>query len=149
MKLHEIISTDEWQKLQQLVFDGTWEALSTYQQQRIASIPAPTLKPQRARATKAVAKKVKKAPQAAPPRPLPKPQHAPQAKAEANPTYRPVKTATHHSYVCGKNKTSCTQALTNKPAPQSINDSNHMDQAARRMLPPDKRGSNPINLLTP
>jgi len=57
MRLNEFISEEEWLQLQKLVFDSTWRALTTYQQQRasqqrIASKPAATLKPQAAKKLK-------------------------------------------------------------------------------------------------
>ena len=158
MRLHEFISEDEWQRLEQLIYATTWKALSTYQQQqatqqRIATKPVATLQPQYAKKAKALARKVKRAPHASPPKPLPTPKQVPQAKAEATPAYRPVKTVkpfpptTRMAMATTQPRTA--QPVPNKPAPQSITDPNHIDQAARRILPPDKRGPNPINLVTP
>lgn len=158
MRLIELISEEEWGQLQQLVFDATWRALTTYQQQRstqqrIASKPAATLKPQVAKKAKTLARKAKRPPHAAPPQPLPKPKHVPQAKAEANPTYRPVKTATPlpptTRMAVAKAKSPLPKSAPNRPVTASITDLNHIDQAARRMLPPDKQGPNPIDLLSP
>ena len=157
MRLSEFISEEEWQRLQQLVFDATWRALSTYQQQRathqrITNKPAATLKPQTAKKAKSLARKAKRIPHAAPPRPLPKPQQVPQAKAEATPAYRPVKTATPLP-PSTRMAVARAKPVAPKPAPKpaspSITDPNHIDQAARRILPPDKRGPNPIDLISP
>lgn len=99
MRLQEIFTDEEWQRLEQLIYASTYKALAVYQQQRatqqrIASNPIATLKPQVAKKAKALAHKAKQPPHVTPPRPLPKPQHVPQAKAEATPAYRPVKTTT-------------------------------------------------------
>jgi hypothetical protein len=158
MRLHEIFTDEEWQRLEQLIYATTWKALYTYQQQqvnqqRIATKPAATLQPQSAKKAKALARKAKRAPHASPPKPLPTPKPIPQAKAEATPAYRPVKTATPlpptTRMAMTKAQPRTAQPVPNKPAPQSITDPNHIDQAARRILPPDKRGLNPINLVTP
>lgn len=158
MRLHEIFTDEEWQRLEQLIYATTWKALYTYQQQqanqqRIATKPAATLQPQSAKKAKALARKAKRAPHASPPKPLPTPKQVPQAKAEATPAYRPVKTVkplpptTRMAMAKAQPRTS--QPVPNKPAPQSITDPNHIDQAARRILPPDKRGPNPIDIISP
>jgi hypothetical protein len=158
MRLQEFISPEEWQRLEQLIYASTYKALAAYQQQRatqqrITGKPAATLKPQVAKKAKTLARKAKGIPHAAPPRPLPKPQQVPQAKAEATPTYRPVKTATPlpptTRMAVAKAKPAAPKPVPNKPAPPSITDPNHIDQATRRWLPPDKRGPNPFDLLTP
>ena len=74
--------------------------------------------------------------------------HIPQAKAEATPVYRPVKTVkplppTTRTTVAKKQSTSNKAVQQVMPLPPD------MDQAARRMLPPDKRGPNPMDLLSP
>jgi hypothetical protein len=158
MRLQEFISEEEWQRLEQLIYASTYKALAAYQQQRaveqrIAAKPVAKLKPQVAKKSRALARKAKQPPHAAPTRPLPKPQQEPQAKAEATPTYRPVKTVKPlpptTRMAMAKVQPRTAQSVPNKPAPQSITDPNHIDQAARRILPPDKRGPNPINLVTP
>ena len=158
MRLNEIISEEEWLQLQKLVFDSTWGALTTYQQQRatqqrIASKPAATLKPQVAKQAKTLARKAKRIPHAAPPRPLPKPNQLPQAKAEITQAYRPVRTATPlpptTRMAVAKAKPAAPNPVPNKPAPPSITDPNHIDQATRRWLPADKKGPNPIDLISP
>jgi hypothetical protein len=158
MRLQEFISEEEWQRLEQLIYASTYKAITAYQQQRatqqsIAAKPVAKLKPQVAKKARALARKAKQPPHVAPPRPLPKHQHVPQAKAEATPVYRPIKTVKPlpptTRMAMAKAQPRTAQPVPNKPAPQSITDPNHVDQAARRMLPPDKRGSNPIDLVTP
>jgi hypothetical protein len=158
MRLQEFISKEEWQRLEQLIYASTYKALAAYQQQRatpqrIAAKPVAKLKPQVAKKARALARKAKQPPHAAPPRALPNPQHVPQAKAEATPVYRPIKTVKQlpptTRMAMAKAQPRTAQPVPNKPAPQSITDPNHVDQAARRILPPDKRGPNPINLVTP
>jgi hypothetical protein len=154
MRLHEIFTDEEWQRLEQLIYASTYKALTAYQQQRatqqrIAAKPVIKLKPQAAKTAKAVARKAKQPPHATPPRPLPKPQHVPQAKAEATPAYRPVKTVKPLPPTTRMAVAKSKLTVPNKPAPPSITNPNHIDQATRRMLPPDKRGPNPIDLLSP
>ncbi len=158
MRIQEIFTDEEWQRLEHLIYASTYKALAAYQQQRatqqrITSKPAAALKHQVARKAKTLARKAKRIPLAAPPRPLPKPQQVPQAKAEATPAYRPVKTVTPlpptTRMAVAKAKLPAPKPVPNKPAPPSITDPNHIDQATRRMLPPDKRGPNPIDLLAP
>jgi len=153
MRIQEIFTDQEWQQLEQLIYASTYKAIAAYQQQRatqqrIASKPAATLKPQVAKKAKTLARKAKRIPHAAPPRPLPKPSPLPQAKAEATPAYRPVKTATPLPPTTRMAVAKAKPAAP-KTAPPSITDPNFVDQAARRMLPPDKRGPNPLDLLTP
>jgi hypothetical protein len=153
MRLQEIFSDEEWQRLEQLIYASTYKALTAYQQQHathqsITSKPPATFKPLAAKAVKSLARKAKRPPHAAPPKPLPKPQHLPQAKAEATPVYRPVKTVkplppTTRTTVAKKQSTSNKAVQQVMPLPPD------MDQAARRMLPPDKRGPNPMDLLSP
>jgi cell wall-associated NlpC family hydrolase len=153
MRIQEIFTDEEWQRLEQLIYTSTYKALAAYQQQRatqqrITSKPAATLKPQVAKKAKSLARKAKRIPNAAPPRPLPKPSPLPQAKAEATPAYRPVKTVkllpptTQMAMAKAKSPS-------NKAVQQVMPQPTVMDQAARRMLPPDKRGPNPMDLLTP
>lgn len=157
MRLHEILSDEEWQRFEQLIYTTVWRALSTFQQQRatqqrIVRKPTAALKPQVAKKAKTLARKAKRIPRAAPPRPLPKPQQVPQAKAEATPAYRPVKTATPlpptTRMAVAKAIPTAPKPVPNKLASPSITDLNHIDQAGRRLLPRDKQGMNPIDLLT-
>lgn len=161
MRLNEFISPEEWQQLEQLIYASTYKAFTAYQEQQastrqtlqLATRPIAKLKPQAAKTTKALARKVQRPPHAAPPRPLPKPQQVPQAKAEATPAYRPVKTTTPlpptTRSVVAKAKPRAPQPVPHKSAPPSITNPNAIDQAARRMLPKDKQGPNPIDLLSP
>ena len=148
MRIQEIFTDQEWQQLEQLIYTSTYKALSAYQQQRITSKPAAVLRPQVAKKAKTLARKAKRIPHAAPPKPLPKPSPLPQAKAEATPAYRPVKTATPLPPTTRMAVAKAKPAAP-KPAPPSITDLNHIDQATRRWLPPDKKGPNPIDLISP
>ena len=157
MRLMEFVSEEEWRQLQQLVFNATWRALTMYQQQRatqqrIATKPAAALKPQAAKTAKALARKAKRPPHAAAPKSLPNPNPLPQAKAEVTQTYRPVKTATPlpptTRMAVAKAKPAAPKPVPNKTAPPSITGLNHIDQATRRWLPPEKKGPNPIDLLS-
>ena len=153
MRIQEIFTGQEWHRLEQLIYASTYKALSAYQQQRatqqrIASKPAATLKPQVAKKAKTLARKAKRIPHAAPPRPLPKPNPVAQARAEATPAYRPVKTVKQLPPTTRMAMAKAKPAKP-KPAPPSVTDPNHIDQATRRWLPPDKRGPNPIDLVAP
>ena len=158
MRIQEIFTDEEWQRLEQLIYASTYKALAAYQQQRatqqpISKKPVAILKPQVAKKAKTLARKTKRIPHAAPPRPLPKPNPVVQAKAEATPAYRPVKTARPllptTRVAVARAKPTATKPAPNKPAPPSITDPNFVDQATRQWLPPDKRGPNPIDLITP
>ena len=157
MRLHEIFTDEEWQRLEQLIYATTYKALATYQQQRatqqrIASKPAATLKPQAMKKARALARKAKQPLHAAAPKPLPKASPLPQAKAEATPAYRPVKTVKPlpptTRMAVAKTKPQEPQPAPSKAAPQSITSPNKIDQAARRMLPKSKQGLNPTDLLS-
>jgi hypothetical protein len=154
MRLQEIFTNEEWQRLEQLIYATTYKALVTYQQQRavqqrIASKPAATLKPSAMKKARALARKAKQPPHAAPPKALPKPVQQPQSQTSAPQAYRPVKTTkplpptTRMAMAKAKAK-----PVIKKPAPPSITDLNAVDQAARRMLPQDKRSPNVIDLIS-
>ena len=152
MRLHEIFTDEEWRRLEQLIYATTWKALATYQQQRatqqrIASTPAATLKPQAIKKAKALARKAKQPPHAAPPKALPKPVLQMQSQASAPQAYRPVKTAKPLPPTTRMAMTKARPVI-KKPGPPSITDPNAVDQAARRMLPQDKRGPNVIDLIS-
>jgi hypothetical protein len=158
MRLHEFLTDEEWQRLEQLIYATTWKALTTYQQQqatqqRIATKPAATLKPQAAKKAKSLARKAKRSPHAAPPKPLPKPKKQLQAKAEATPAYRPVKTATPlpptTRMAAAKAQPRAVQPAPKPTAPSTVMNLGDVDQATRMWLPPDKRGPNPIDLISP
>ena len=153
MRLHEIFTDEEWQRLEQLIYASTYKALAAYQQQRatqqrIASKPAATLKPQVAKKAKTLARKAQRPPHAAAPKPLPKPVQQPQAKPSASQAYRPVKTVKALPPTT-RMSVAKTQSPSNKAVQQVMPQPPDMDQAARRMLPPDKRGQNPMDLLAP
>lgn len=158
MRLQEIFTDEEWKQLEQLIYASAYKAIAAYQQQRatqqrIASKPAATLKPQTAKKARTLARRVKRIPNAAASKSLPNPSPLPQANAETKSAYHPVKTATPSPpttrMAVAKSKPASPKPVPTKPAPRSITDPNHIDQAARRMLPPDKRGPNPIDLLKP
>lgn len=158
MRLQEIFTDEEWLQLEQLIYAGAYKAIAAYQQQRatqqrITSKPAATLKPQTAKKVKTLARKAKRIPHAAAPKPLPKPNPLPQTKAEVTQAYRPVKTATPlpptTRIAITKAKPAAPKPVPNKPAPASITDPNYIDQATRRWLPPDKKGPNPIDIISP
>ena len=153
MRIQEIFTDEEWQQLEQLIYASTYKALAAYQQQRatqqpISKKPVAILKPQVAKKAKTLARKTKRIPHAAPPRPLPKPNPVVQAKAEATPAYRPVKTA-RPLLPTTRVAVAKTQSPPNKALQQVMPQPPDIDQAARRMLPPDKRGPNPVDLLAP
>ncbi len=157
MRLQEILTDEEWQRFEQLIYATTYKALTAYQQQRatqlrLATKPAAALKPKAAKSAKALARKAKRPPNAAAPKLLPKPNPLPQAKAEVTQTYRPVKTATPlpptTRMAVAKAKPAAPKPVPNKTAPPSITGLNHIDQATRRWLPPEKKGPNPIDLLS-
>jgi hypothetical protein len=152
MRLHEIFTDEEWQRLEQLIYATTWRALATYQQQRATqqriTNPTATLKPQVAKKAKSLARKATRPPHAAQPKPLQKFNPLPQAKAEAIPAYRPIKT------VKPLPPTTRMAMAKSQPAPKPTTPSTVMnlgdvDQATRRWLSPDKRGPNPIDLISP
>lgn len=157
MRLHEFLGDEEWQRLEQLIYATTWKALTTYQQQqatqqRIATKPAAALKPQAAKKAKALARKAKRPPHVAPPKSLPKPKQQPQAKAETHPAYRPVKTATQlpptTRMAAARAQPRAVQPVTKPTAPSPVMNLGDVDQATRMWLPPDKRGPNPIDLIS-
>jgi soluble lytic murein transglycosylase-like protein len=152
MRIQEIFNDEEWQRLEQLIYASTYKALAAYQQQRatqqrIATKPAAALKPQAAKTAKALARKAKRIPYAAAPKPLPKPNPLPQAKAEATPAYRPVKTAKPLPPTTRK-AMARPQSQSNKAVQQVMPQPPDIDQAGRRMLPRDKQGPNPTDLLS-
>jgi hypothetical protein len=147
MRLQEFISEEEWQRLEQLIYASTYRALTAYQQHRV------TQQPQAAKTAKALSRKAKRIPHAVPPKPLPKPSPLPQAKAEATPAYRTVKTATQlpptTRMTAAKAKPHTNQYAIKTSAPNPIMNLGDVDQATRMWLPPDKRGPNPIDLISP
>ena len=160
MRLHEIFTDEEWQRLEQLIYATAYRALTAYQQhrataarvQQIAIKPTATLKPQATKKAKALARKAKRSPHAAPPKPLPKPKQQPQAKAETHSAYRPVKTATPlpptTRMAAAKAQPRPSQPATKPTAPSTVMNLGDVDQATRQWLPADKRGQNPTVLLS-
>ena len=152
MKLYEILSQEEWRRLEELIYATTWKALTTYQQQ-LVSKPTAALKPQAAKKAKALARKAKRPPHVAPPKSLPKPKQQPQAKAETHPAYRPVKTATQlpptTRMAAARAQPRAVQPATKPTAPSPVMNLGDVDQATRMWLPPNKRGPNPIDLISP
>jgi hypothetical protein len=158
MRLQEIFTDEEWQRLEQLIYQNVYRALATYQQQqttqqRIATKQAASLKPQATKKAKALARKAKRAPHAAPLKPLPNPKQQPQAKAETHSAYRPVKTVTHlpptTRMAAAKAQPRAVQPAPKPTAPSTVMNLGDLDQATRMWLPPDKRGPNPIDLISP
>jgi hypothetical protein len=161
MRLQEIFTDEEWQRLEQLIYAAAYKALTAYQLQRattpgvqqIATKPTAILKPQTTKKAKLLARKAKRSPHAAPPRPLPKPQHVPQAKAETHSAYHPVKTATPlppaTRVAAAKAQPRPSQPAPKPTAPSTVMNLGDVDQATRMWLPPDKRGPNPIDLISP
>ena len=151
MRLQEIFTDEEWQRLEQLIYATTWKALATYQQQRtlqrIASKPTATQKPQAIKKAKALARKANRAPHAAPPKPLPKPVLQTRSQASTPQAYRPVKTAKPLPPTTRKAITN-TQPAPKPTAPSTIMNLGDVDQATRQWLPADKRSQNPTDLLS-
>ena len=153
MRLHEIFTDEEWQRLEQLIYATTWKALAAYQQQRatqqrIVSKPAATLKPQATKKAKALARKAKRPPHAAPPKALPKPVQQTQSQTSTPQAYRPVKTAKPLPPTT-RIAIAKSQPAPKPTAPSTVMNLGDIDQATRQWLPPDKRGPNPIDLISP
>jgi hypothetical protein len=160
MRLEEFITENEWERLARIIYDCTWHALTTYQQQhpanghkpvqQLAVNPTAKLK---VTSAKAQARKTKRPPHAAAIKPLPKPVQQPQAKPAASQAYRPVKTTTPLPPTTRKALATAhprtPQSLQSKPVQQVMPQPTDMDQAGRRMLPANRRGQNPIDMLAP
>ena len=152
MRLHEIFTDEEWQRLEQLIYASTYKAIAAYQQQRttqqrIASKPAATLKPQAAKKAKALARKAKRPPHAAPPKALPKPVLQTHSQASAPQAYRPVKTAKPLPPTT-RTAIAKSQPAPKPTAPTTVMNLGDIDQATRQWLPKNKQGMNPIDLLS-
>ena len=95
MRLHEILSNDDWVRLQRILYASVWGALNSYQQQHAMQYtPKPLtskLKPQAVKKAHGLARKAKRLPQVAAPKPLPKPKQQPQAQPSNTLAYQPVK----------------------------------------------------------
>ena len=99
MRLNEFLTSEEWQRLQEVMYASVWKALTAYQQQRVMQYaPKPLaakLKPQAIKTARTLAaRKAKRPPQIAAPKPLPKPKPVPQPPASGSPAYRPIKSPT-------------------------------------------------------
>ena len=161
MRLHEFTTEEEWQRLEQLIYASAYKALTAYQQQRattarvqqIATKPTATLKAQATKKAKTLARKTKRSPHAAPPKALPKPKQQPQAKAETHAAYRPVKTATPlpptTRMAADRVQPRAAQPAHKPTAPTPVMNLGDVDQATRMWLPPNKRGPNVIDLISP
>ncbi len=73
MRLMEFLTPEEWAQFEQLIFDGAWKALATYQQQRASQRlqqmkPIAQLKPKATARNGQLARKAKRASHAAPPK---------------------------------------------------------------------------------
>jgi crotonobetainyl-CoA:carnitine CoA-transferase CaiB-like acyl-CoA transferase len=155
MRLQEIFTDEEWQRLEQLIYATAYKALTAYQQQRattarvqqIATKPTATLKPQTTKKAKALARKAKRAPYAAPPKALSKPVLQTRSQASTPQAYRPVKTAKPLPPTTRKAVTN-SQPSPKPTAPSTLMNLGDVDQATRQWLPADKRGQNPTDLLS-
>ena len=136
MRFMEIANPEDQLALWKLISDKMWGAFAQ-QLPQTTTAPMQSSSVGQSRAalpTKPMAKHVPKAPE--------KSAHKSQPKAKGRatkPKRAPMAPAPKQ----------LPKPVLNKPAPPSITDPNHIDQATRRWLPPDKRGPNPIDLLTP
>ena len=146
MRLQEFLSADELQQLEQLIYANVYKALATYQQQqRLAAIQrqqaattTAKLKPQSTKRKRQLANKLKRASNVPAPKPLAQPQQQAAPTQPSTPTsYNPIKVP--------KPLPAPTRAAikqnTNTPKDEDIKNFGDVDQAARRMLPPSKRGT--------
>ena len=145
MRLQEILSADELQQLEQLIYANVYKALATYQQQqRLAVIQrqqaattTAKLKPQVAKRKKQLTNKVKRAPHVPAPKPLAQPQQQAAPTQSTTPqNYNPIKVP--------KPLPAPTRAVIKQnatPKDEDIKNFGDVDQAARRLLPPSKRGT--------
>ena len=145
MRLQEFLSADELQQLEQLIYANVYKALATYQQQqRLAAIQrqqaattTAKLKPQVAKRKKQLTNKVKRAPHVPAPKPLAQPQQQAAPTQSTTPqNYNPIKVP--------KPLPAPTRAVIKQnatPKDEDIKNFGDVDQAARRLLPPSKRGT--------
>lgn len=145
MRLQEFLTADELQQLEQLIYANVYKALATdQQQQRLAAIQrqqvnttTAKLKPKATKRKKQLVTKAKRVPHVAPTKSLPQPQQQITAPQTSTPqSYNPIKAP--------KPLPAPTRAAIKKPTttPQGedIKNFGDVDQAARRLLPPNKRG---------
>ena len=145
MRLQEFLSADELQQLEQLIYANVYKALAAYQQQqRLTAIQrqqvnttAAKLKPKATKRTKQLANKAKRVPHVAPAKPLPQPQQLNTAPQTSKPqSYNPIKAP---KPLPAPTRSAIKQP-TATPQGEDIKNFGDVDHAARRMLPPSKRG---------
>ena len=143
MRILEILSADELQQLERLIYANVYKALAIYhQQQRLANIQRqhPTnivrLKPQTALRKTQLARKTQRPPYAAPPKPLPKPQQqiAPQTSTPNH--YNPIKAP---KPLPAPTRSAIKQ--TSQAQGETVKNFGNVDHNTRTMLPPSKRGT--------
>jgi len=146
MRLQEILSADELQQLEQLIYANVYKALATYQQQqRLAAIQrqqaattTAKLKPQVAKRKKQLTNKVKRTLHVPAPKPLAQPQQQAAPTQPSTPqSYNPIKVP---KPLPAPTRVVIKQS-TNTPKDEDVKNFGDVDQAARRMLPPNKRGT--------
>jgi len=145
MRLQEILSADELQQWEQLIYANVYKALVTYQQhQRLAAIQrqqavttTAKLKPQTPKRKKQLASKVKRAPHAAPPKPLPQPKPQINPQVSTPTSYNPIKVP---KPLPAPTRAVIKQSSTTAPQDETIKTHVELDQRARAMLPKHKRG---------
>ena len=145
MRLQEFLSADELQQLEQLIYANVYKALATYQQQqRLAVIQrqqaattTAKLKPQVAKRKKQLTNKVKRTLHVPAPKPLAQPQQQAAPTQPSTPTsYNPIKVP---KPLPAPTRVVIKQNAT--PKDEDIKNFGDVDQAARRLLPPSKRGT--------
>ena len=144
MRINEIFSDEEWQRLEQLIYASAYKALIAYQQQRaIAHKPAATLKPQAAKKAKSLARKAQRPPHTTAPKSLPKPAQQVTHQPSKPQNYSPIKVA---KPLPATTRSAIQQATV--PKGETVKNFGDLDQATRRWLPKDKQGMNTIDLLS-
>jgi len=144
MRLHEFLNADELHQLEQLIYANVYKALATYQQQqRLAAIQrqqaattTAKLKPQLAKRKKQLTNKAKRAPHAPAPKPFAQPQQQSAPTQPSTPqSYNPIKVP--------KPLPAPSRAVIkqNTLKDEDVKNFGDVDQAARRLLPPSKRGT--------
>ena len=144
MRLQEILSADELQQWEQLIYANVYKALVTYQQhQRLAAIQrqqaatmTAKLKPKATRRKKQLASKVNRVPHAAPPKSLPQPQQQITPQPSTAKSYNPIKSP---KPLPAPTRAAIKQSSSTTPQDEDIKNFGDVDQAARRWLPADKR----------
>ena len=145
MRLQEFLSADELQQLEQLIYANVYKALATYQQQqRLATIQrqqatttTAKIKPTANKRKKQLANKAKRVPHVTPAKSLPQPQQQITPTQASTPqSYNPIKSP---KPLPAPTRAAIKQPTT-PPQGEDIKNFGDVDQAARRMLPPNKRG---------